>query len=214
MLQALRTRLTFVNLVAAACLFVVLGGDSFAADAAKSAARSITGKDVKNGSLTGADIKNGSLTAANLAPGLAARTGATGATGATGPAGAVGATGAKGDAGPAGSQGAKGDAGTPGAPGIAGLEIVSSTSNFDSSSYKQNAVTCPAGKTAISGGSTDSAATQPAPLAVVTSQPGKNGSATSAGQTPDGWFAAMNEESAYAGNWDLTTYALCANVTP
>jgi Collagen triple helix repeat (20 copies) len=213
MLKALRTRLTFVNLVAAACLFVVLGGDSFAADAVKSTARSITGKDVKDGSLTGADIKNGSLTAADLAPGLAAR-GATGATGATGPAGAVGATGAKGDTGPAGSQGAKGDAGTPGTPGIAGLEIVSSTSTSDSTSYKQNAVTCPAGKTAISGGSTDSAATQPAPLAVVTSQPAKNGSEASAGQTPDGWFAAMNEESAYAGNWNLTTYAVCANVMP
>jgi hypothetical protein len=222
MLQGLRTRLTFVNLAAAACLFVVLGGDSFAADAVKSAAQSVTGKDVKNGSLTGADIKagsitgkevkNGSLTAADLAPGLTA--GAAGAAGAAGTGGAAGAQGAKGDTGPAGSQGAKGDAGTPGPPALAGLEIVSSTSSFDSSTYKQNAVTCPAGKTAISGGSSDTAATQPAPLAVVTSQPGKNGSATSAGQTPDGWFASMNEESAYVGNWDLTTYAVCANVTP
>jgi hypothetical protein len=212
MLQTLRTRLTFANLVAAACLFVVLGGDSFAADAVTSSARLITGKDVKDGSLTGKDIKDGSLTgkgikdgsltAADLTPGLAS------ATGAAGPAGA------KGNTGPAGSQGAKGDAGTPGTSGIAGLEIVSSTSTSDSTSYKQNAVSCPAGKTAISGGSTDSAATQPAPLAVVTSQPAKNGSEASAGQTPDGWFAAMNEESAYGPNWNLTTYAVCANVTP
>jgi Collagen triple helix repeat (20 copies) len=207
MLQGLRTRLTFVNLVAAACLFVVLGGDSFAADAATSAARSLTGKDVKNGSLTGKDVKNGSLTAADLAPGLA-RTGTTGAAGPAGPAGP------KGDTGPAGSQGAKGDAGTPGTPGLAGLEIVSSISSFDSNSYKQNAVTCPAGKTAISGGSTFAAATQPAPMAVVVSQPGKNGSAAGAGDTPNGWFVAMNEESAYAPDWDVTTYAVCANVTP
>jgi hypothetical protein len=211
MLQALRTRFTFVNLAAAVCLFVVLGGDSFAAGAVTSAANSITGKDVKNGSLTGADIKNGSLTgkdvkdrtitAADLASGLA-------------PTGATGAAGPKGDTGPAGVQGPKGNAGTPGAPGLSGLEIVSSTSSFDSTSYKQNAVTCPAGKTAISGGSSNAAASQPAPLAVVASQPGKNGSAAGAGQTPDGWFAAMNEESAFTGSWDVTTYAVCANVTP
>jgi hypothetical protein len=202
MLQVLRTRLTFVNLIAAACLFVVLGGDSFAADAARSAARSITGADVKNGSLTGADVKNGrltggdvkngSITAADLAPGL----------------GAAGATG------PAGLPGAKGNPGTPGSPGLAGLEIVSSTSSFDSNSYKQNAVTCPAGKTAISGGSTNAAADQPAPLAVAVSQPAEHGSAAGAGQTPDGWFVAMNEESAYASNWNVTTYAVCAKVAP
>jgi hypothetical protein len=220
MLQGLRTRLTFVNVVAAACMFVVLGGDSFAADAVKSAARSVTGKDVKNGSLTGADIKtgsitgkevkNGSLTAADLAPGLTAAA----AAGAAGASGAAGAQGAKGDAGPAGSQGVKGDAGTPGPPALAGLEVVSSTSSFDSSGYKQKAVTCPGGKTAISGGSTYSADSAPAPLAVATSQPGKNGSAASAGQTPDGWFVAMNEESAFAGSWEVTTFAVCANVTP
>jgi hypothetical protein len=205
MLQVLRPRFTFANLIAVACLFVVLGGDSFAADAVKSAAGAITGKDVKNGSLTGADIKNstltgkdvknGSIAAADLAPGLAHL----GATGATGP---------KGDTGPAGVQGATG------APGLSGLVVVSSDSTLDSTDYKQQAVTCPAGKTAISGGSSNAAASQPAPLAVVVSQPGKNGSAAGAGQTPDGWFVAMNEESPYASSWRVTAFAVCANVTP
>jgi hypothetical protein len=209
--QALRTRLTFVNLVAVACLFVVLGGDSFAAGAVKSAARSITGKDVKNGSLTGADlkagsitgreVKDGSLTAADLASGLAV-------------AGATGAAGAKGDAGAAGPQGAKGDAGAAGAPALTGLEIVSSTSSSDPNGYKQHAVTCPAGKTAVSGGSGYAADSAPAPLALATSQPGKNGAAANAGQTPDGWFVAMNEETAYAGYWTVTAYAVCANLAP
>jgi hypothetical protein len=207
---ALRSRLTFVNLVAAACLFVVLGGDSVAADAATSAARSLTGKDVKNGSLTGADIKpgsltgkqirDGSLTAADLAPNLAV-------------AGPSGSTGAKGDVGPAGAPGAKGDAGAPGAPAMTDLQIVSLTSSLNSSSYKQLAVNCPAGKTAISGGSNYSAETSPAPLAVATSQPGTNGHASTAGQTPNGWFVAMNEESAFAGVWDVTVYAVCATLT-
>ena len=48
MLHAVRSRLTFVNLVAAACLFVVLGGDSFASGAVTSAAHLITGKNVKD----------------------------------------------------------------------------------------------------------------------------------------------------------------------
>src|SRR4051812_27523158 len=210
--HALRSRLTFVNVVAAACLFVVLGGDSVAAQAATSAVRSITGKDVKNGSLTGADIKsssltgkqirNGSLTSADFAPGLAV----------TGPTGAAGATGAKGDVGPAGPQGAKGDAGTPGAPAMTGLQIVSLTSSHDSASYKQLAVTCPAGKTAISGGSNYGADSSPAPLAVATSQPATNGSASTAGQTPNGWFVAMNEESAFAAGWEVTAYAVCASL--
>jgi hypothetical protein len=195
MLQAIRTRVTFVNLIAAACLFVVLGGDSFAAGAVKSAARSITGKDVKNGSLTGKDIKNGSITAADLASRVGRR----------------GATGAKGDTGPAGVQGISG---APGAPGLSGLQIVSATSSLDSNSYKSQAVTCPAGKTAISGGSSNAAASQPAPLAVVVSQPAKNGIGASAGETPDGWFVAMNEESAFAPNWNVTAYAVCAKVTP
>jgi hypothetical protein len=161
----------------------------------------ITGKQVKDGSLTGKDVKNGSLKAADLAPGLARR-------------GATGATGAKGDTGPAGVPGAKGDPGAQGAPGISGLEVVSATSVSDSNIYKQQAVTCPAGKTAISGGSTNAAATQPAPLALVVSQPGRNGIAANAGQSPDGWFVAMNEESAYGSNWNVTAYAVCANVTP
>jgi hypothetical protein len=204
--HAIRSRLTFVNLVAAACLFVVLGGNSVAAQAATSAVRAITGKDVKNGSLTGADIKtssltgkqirNGSLTAADFAPGLAVG----------------GSTGAKGDVGPAGAQGAKGDAGAPGAPAMTGLQIVSVTSSFDSSGYKQVVVNCPTGKTAISGGSNYSADTAPAPLAVATSQPATNGSISTAGQTPNGWFVAMNEEGTFAGLWNVTGYAVCATV--
>jgi hypothetical protein len=207
--HALRSRLTFVNLVAAACLFAVLGGGSVTAQAASSAVRSITGKDVKNGSLTGADIKAGSITGKQVRDG--SLTTADFASG-SGLAGSTGATGAKGDAGPAGAQGAKGDAGTPGAPAMTGLEIVSLTSSLDSSGYKQIAVHCPAGKTAISGGSNYSADTAPAPLAVATSQPATNGFASAAGQTPNGWFVAMNEEGAFAGLWNVTAYAVCATL--
>jgi hypothetical protein len=213
-MRRLRKQLTYANVMSSIAVFVVLGGGAYAATTLPK--NSVGSKQIKANAVTSSKVKDGSLLSKDFKPGqlLAGALGPTGLTGPKGDIGLKGDTGAKGDTGPAGSQGAKGDSGTPGAPGIAGLEIVSSTSTFDSTGYKQNAVTCPAGKTAISGGSTDSAATQPAPLAVVTSQPAKNGSEAGAGQTPDGWFAAMNEESAYAEDWNLTTYAVCANVTP
>jgi hypothetical protein len=57
------------------------------------AARTITGKDIKNGSVTGKDVKDGSLRAADLsAAGLAALTGDPGPIGPAGPAGPAGAS--------------------------------------------------------------------------------------------------------------------------
>ena len=72
----IRRRCTFPNVVACVCLFVVLGGDSAAKEVSATAARLVTGKQVKNrslsardvkkGSLTGAEVKNGSLTPADF----------------------------------------------------------------------------------------------------------------------------------------------------
>jgi hypothetical protein len=47
---------------------------------------------------------------------------------------------------------------------------------------------------------------------VATSQPATDGSVSSAGQTPNGWFVAMNEEVPFAGSWNVTGYAVCATV--
>lgn len=83
---------------------------------------SMTGAEVKNGSLTGADVKNGSIdtsslavdavTRANLAPGVLATIDRV----ETGPRGE---TGSKGEAGTSGSAGARGAQGPIGAPGQA-----------------------------------------------------------------------------------------------
>jgi hypothetical protein len=191
-------------IISVVALFVALGGTSYAA-------LTITGKNVRNSSLTGADLKDSSVTgtdikdaslgAKDFKPGQLVA----GARGTAGPAGAIG---------PAGVQGSKGDPGSPGGPGVSGLEIVSQTSANDSNGYKQASATCPAGKTAISGGSSNTADFQPAPLAVVASMPSKNGVQAGAGQTPDGWFVAMNEEAAFSGQWTVKAYAVCANVTP
>lgn len=78
---------------------------------------SLTGADVKNSSLTGKDIKNGSLGAAELSPAAI-----TALKGAAGPSGATGATGAKGDKGDTGDKGDKGDTGAKGDKGDTGAK--------------------------------------------------------------------------------------------
>ena len=119
----MRRHLTYANVIASICLFVVLGGSAYAA-------ATITGKQVKDNSLTSADIRNGTLGSADLKRGLLATqapgNGAPGAQGATGPAGPQGATGPQGapgpqgDAGPQGVPGAKGDTGPKGDTGAKG----------------------------------------------------------------------------------------------
>ncbi len=91
MLKNLRT-----PLVAAVILVLAFAGTA-------TAAKMITGKQIKNSSLTGKDLKNGSVKAADLSAGAKKTlTGAKGDPGAKGDAGAAGAPGAKGDTGPSG----------------------------------------------------------------------------------------------------------------
>jgi hypothetical protein len=91
MLAALRSRLTYANVMATVAVFVALGGTSYAA-------LTITGKQVRNNSLTGKDIKNlksadvanRSLLAEDFRSGALPQ-GPQGPQGPTGPAGAPGA---------------------------------------------------------------------------------------------------------------------------
>ncbi len=87
------------TIIAVVAILAVTGGTA-------TAAKLITGKNVKNESLTGKDIKNGSLGAKELSS--AARASLKGQTGATGQTGAAGAPGAKGDAGAKGDKGDRG----------------------------------------------------------------------------------------------------------
>jgi len=102
---------------AVAVLVLALGGTA-------TAARLITGAQIKDGSITGRDIKNGSIGATDLrgdaANALRGRDGLRGETGATGAKGDAGAVGPKGDTGAQGASGAKGDVGAPGADGARG----------------------------------------------------------------------------------------------
>lgn len=104
MLDGIRSRLTYANVMATVAVFIALGGVSYAAvtlpknsvGGAQIKRNAVTGSDVRNSSLTGADVKNASLTASDFKGGL--------------PRGEKGEPGA---AGPAGSPGPAGPAGTP-----------------------------------------------------------------------------------------------------
>ena len=114
----MRRHLSYANVIATICLFIVLGGTSFAEQAVSSAVRAVTGKQIKDNTLTGKDIKDGSLRASDFdaddrpvgTPGPA---GAAGPAGARGDTGAPGAKGDPGTQGPAGPAGAQGEPGTP-----------------------------------------------------------------------------------------------------
>ena len=108
--------------LAVIAIVLTLGGTA-------TAAKLITGKQVKNSSLTGADVKNASLTGRDVKNGsigpsdlssaarkaVSGSAGSIGPKGGTGAAGAAGAPGAKGDTGAQGGPGAKGDTGAAGA---------------------------------------------------------------------------------------------------
>ncbi|WP_320671555.1 hypothetical protein [Patulibacter defluvii] len=106
-------------LVTALGLVLALGGTATAAKLITGGQikdGSITGKDVRNSSITGADVKSRSLSASDLS--LAARKSLRGQTGPAGPAGPAG--GPKGDPGPAGPAGPAGPQGPVGPQGPSG----------------------------------------------------------------------------------------------
>jgi hypothetical protein len=103
MAAKLRTHLTYSNVVATVCLFVVLGGTSYAALV-------ITGRNVKDNSLTGKDVKDASLRKKDFASGQLPG-GAAGPKGDQGPQGPQGPQGSQGEKGLQGDKGDKGDAG-------------------------------------------------------------------------------------------------------
>ena len=110
----LRSLATLANLLAAAAVFIALGGTAVA----EPLRDLVTGKDVKDSSLTGVDVRDGSLRTADLrARDLEALRGQKGD---AGPAGPAGATGPIGPAGPAGQQGEAGARGPQGERGPAG----------------------------------------------------------------------------------------------
>jgi hypothetical protein len=118
------------------------------------------------------------------------------------PASVIG-VGPAGPAGPKGDKGDKGDTGAQGPVGVSGRVMVLKSSLSNSSSTRAVLAQCPAGKSVIGGGALVSNLATGGP-AVAGSRP----------EGTDGWYAFAFETGAYAGNWDLSAYAICATVAP
>lgn len=111
MVQGIRRRLSFANIVSLVALSVALGGTSYAASLARNSvgsaqikAKAVKNSDIASNAVTSAKVKNGALLAQDFKAGQLPRglTGANGANGANGAPGTPGATGPTGLQGPAG----------------------------------------------------------------------------------------------------------------
>ena len=117
MLFKLRSRLSFANVVSTACLFIVLGGTSYAVatgsiDSREIKNNAVRSNDIRNNDVRSGDVRNQSLLAQDFAPGQL-------------PAGPQGQQGPPGATGPTGATGLRGATGLPGPPGTAGPTSVS-----------------------------------------------------------------------------------------
>jgi hypothetical protein len=101
------------------------------------------------------------------------------------------------------SIGAVGPAGPAGPAGVSGEQLVTSDSATNSNTVKSRSVSCPSGKKVLGGGA-----------AVNTTSNSLAITRTSPASDLKSWTAEAQETSAFAGNWRVTVYALCATVAP
>lgn len=196
MASKLRAHLTYANVVSSVCLFVVLGGTSYAVATGSIGSpqivnNSVRSKDVRNNDLRSADVRNGALLAQDFKAGQLQ-------------------AGPKGDP---GAPGAPGQTGQPGPPGISGLERVTAESVSNSVSPKALSATCPPGKRVIGAsgeiiGGVDGVA--PDLLTdVVIREITPSGPASA----PVSANVVGIEEDATNAPWSVVAYAVCANVS-
>jgi hypothetical protein len=100
-----------------------------------------------------------------------------------------------------GAVGPPGQAGPAGPVGVSAEQLVTSDTSTNSNTVKSQTVSCPSGKKVLGGGA--GVNTSSNSLAITRSAPTGDLS---------GWTAEAQETSAFAGNWRLTVYAVCAKV--
>jgi hypothetical protein len=102
-----------------------------------------------------------------------------------------------------GPPGPAGPAGPAGPVGVSGEQLVTSDSSTNSNTVKSQSVSCPSGKKVLGGGA-----------AVNTTSNSLAITRTSPSSDLKSWTAEAQETAAFAGNWRVTVYALCATVVP
>ncbi|MFL5844912.1 MAG: hypothetical protein ACJ762_09490 [Solirubrobacteraceae bacterium] len=191
------SRPRYADVTATLALVAALGGTAWAAVSLP--ADSVTSKQVKNRSLLAKDFKKGVI-----------RRGAPGSTGPAGPTGPIGPVGPAGPAGESTPQTiANGSIGyaklAASAVGLAkmGVQAVSTTSAFNTTSPKVLSASCPAGTSFIAGGGgvTDQSGVPLGGVAALSYN----------GPIPflDGWRVEAFEPTAVGTSWQISAYALC-----
>ena len=202
----LRPHVTYANVVSTLCLFIVLGGSSYAAVALKKDA--VRSKHIKNGQVKRPDVArsaidsskvgDGSLLAQDFAPGQLS----------AGPQGAQGERGLQGAQGAQGEQGRQGEQGVPGAAGATNVTVRPGNQDFvhgdaDGHNTREETASCQPGERATGGGflaSSNSAVT------TYRSQPNP------ASGTPTGWVVGVRttHTDPTLGH-GFTPYVICAS---
>jgi hypothetical protein len=191
----LRKHLTYANVISTLCLFIVLGGTSWAVASGSIGSReikdgSVLSKDIRNGQVSGADVDNGSLGTKDFAKGKL-------------PTGPRGATGPQGPAGPAGATNVvirSSDSSCPGG-GCAG--------------FLTRAVLCEAGERAVGGGASMVQVNDGIPHPVASDNLTFSGPTDSSGKlvksgTPTGWLSTLQQGNSPQDRV-TTFYAICAS---
>jgi hypothetical protein len=102
-----------------------------------------------------------------------------------------------------GAVGPVGPMGPAGPVGVSGEQLVTADSSTNSNTVKSQSVSCPSGKKVLGGGA-----------AVNTTSNSLAITRTSPSSDLKSWTAEAQETAAFAGNWRVTVYALCATVAP
>lgn len=211
-LGAIRSRLTYANVLASVAIFAALGGGAFAAT--KAAKNSVVSKSIKNGQVKSQDVKDDSLTGADINEGMLDLPSAPSSASPSGPAGgdlagtypnpsikdgAVTSAKVADDSLGATDLAANSVAGNELA---VGYQLVSASSASNSDTTKTATATCPIGKLAVGGGG------------FVGGLGSEIVGVTEQGPTNDGtqWQATGAELSATGSNWTVEAHAVCVDI--
>lgn len=200
-----RPRLTYANVVSTLCLFIVLGGSSYAAVALKN--NSVRSKHIKNGQVTRADLRSNAVSSAKVGDrSLLARDFAPGQI----------------------PQGPKGDKGAPGAAGATNVRtrlgqsctVTGPRNEFTNPYCFELPAFCADGERATGGGiaptSSSLSTGAPADAHAFLSRPGvKDGNSIfprppTEGEAPNAWVATMRANVPANATFTYQSYVVCA----